>query len=113
MEVLVSSGRRFALMRELRGETEPTLQELLARLAPADLVIVEGYKTGPHPKIEVHRHDNGKPLLFPNDKAIVGIAAGAAVDTHLPFAHLDDIPAVAAIMLAYAVDCAGLDRDRS
>src|SRR3546814_9186396 len=61
-EVLISSARRFALMRELRGEPEPGLAELLARLTPVDLVLVEGFKREAHPKIEVSRADPGKPI---------------------------------------------------
>ena len=74
-EVLIGSAKRFALMHELRGAPEPTLKELLARLSPVDLVIVEGYKTQPHPKLEVHRAFLGKPLLYPNDSWIVAVAS--------------------------------------
>jgi molybdopterin-guanine dinucleotide biosynthesis protein B len=102
-EVLVSSGQRFALMHELRGAAEPKLLELLARMSPVDLVIVEGFKTGPHRKIEVHRAANGKDFLFPADPAIVGIASDADIATALPRAHLDDIAAIAAMMRASAM----------
>jgi molybdopterin-guanine dinucleotide biosynthesis adapter protein len=105
-EVLVSSGLRWALMHELRGADEPKLPELLAKLSPVDLVIVEGFKSEPHRKIEVHRAANGKPVLFPSDPGIVGIAADTALDTTLPVAHLDDIPAIAAMMQASAVGIA-------
>jgi molybdopterin-guanine dinucleotide biosynthesis adapter protein len=97
-EVLVSSSNRWALMHELRGAGEPRLPQLLAKMARVDLVVVEGYKSEPHRKIEVHRLANGKPLLFPDDPAIVGIATDTAVETRLPTAHLDDIPAVAVMM---------------
>ena len=66
-EVLVSSTRRWALMHELRGAAEPRLPELLAKMSRVDLVVVEGFKSEPHRKIEVHRAANGKPLLFPDD----------------------------------------------
>jgi molybdopterin-guanine dinucleotide biosynthesis protein B len=102
-EVLVSSGARWALMHELRGDREPALPELLTKLSPVDLVVVEGYKTDPHRKIEVHRAANGKPLLFPNDPGIVGIATDIDVATALPTVHLDDIPAVAAMLLRSAM----------
>ncbi|QWG24474.1 molybdopterin-guanine dinucleotide biosynthesis protein B [Bradyrhizobium sediminis] len=102
-EVLVSSGKRWALMHELRGATEPRLPELLARLSQVDLVVVEGFKSEPHRKIEVHRAANGKPLLFPDDPGIAGIAADAAVETTLPVVHLDDIPAIAAMMQGAAI----------
>ena len=107
-EVLVSSGTRWALMHELRGDHEPALPELLAKLSPVDLVVVEGYKTDPHRKIEVHRAANDKPLLFPNDPGIVGIACDVEVATPLPTVHLDDIPAVAAMMLRSAMPVADL-----
>lgn len=102
-EVLVSSSERFALMRELRGASEPKLPELLARMSPVDLVIVEGFKAEPHRKIEVHRAANGKALLFPTDPGIVGIASDATIATELPLVHLDDIPAIAAMMLRSAM----------
>lgn len=102
-EVLVSSGKRWALMHELRGATEPRLPELLAKLSRVDLVVVEGFKSEPHRKIEVHRAANGKPLLFPDDSAIAGIAADTAIDTTLPLVHLDDIPAIAAMMQRAAI----------
>jgi molybdopterin-guanine dinucleotide biosynthesis protein B len=102
-EVLVSSDRRWALMHELRGAAEPRLAELLAKLSQVDLVVVEGFKREPHRKIEVHRAANGKPLLFPDDPAIMGIATDIAVATTLPTAHLDDVAAVAAMMLRLAV----------
>jgi molybdopterin-guanine dinucleotide biosynthesis adapter protein len=102
-EVLVSSGQRWALMHELRGADEPKLPELLAKMSRVDLVIVEGFKSEPHRKIEVHRAANGKPALFPDDPGIVGIATDTAIETELPVAHLDDIPAIAAMMQASAV----------
>jgi molybdopterin-guanine dinucleotide biosynthesis adapter protein len=103
-EVLVSSTRRWALMHELRGANEPKLPELLAKMSPADLVLIEGFKREPHRKIEVHRAANGKPALFPDDPGIVGIATDTKLETTLPMAHLDDIEAVAAMIHASAVD---------
>jgi molybdopterin-guanine dinucleotide biosynthesis adapter protein len=107
-EVLVASGTRWALMHELRGAAEPTLPELLAKMSPVDLVVIEGYKADPHRKIEVHRAANGKPLLFPNDPGIVGIAADIHVETALPTVHLDDIPAIAAMIQRSALPVADL-----
>jgi molybdopterin-guanine dinucleotide biosynthesis protein B len=107
-EVLVSSGRRWALMHELRGQAEPRLPELLAKMARVDLVVVEGYKSEPHRKIEVHRAANGKPPLHPDDSAIVGIATDTPFAAALPSAHLDDIPAIAAMVRKLAVSAAGL-----
>ncbi len=103
VEVLVSSSRRWALMHELRGADEPKLPELLAKMSRVDLVIVEGFKSGPHPKIEIHRAANGKPVLFPGDPAIVGVVTDAKVETQLPVAHLDDLPATIAMIQNSAV----------
>ena len=102
-EVLVSSGKRWALMHELRGRSEPRLPELLKKMSRVDLVVVEGFKSEPHRKIEVHRLANGKALIFPDDPAIAGIATDASIETALPVAHLDDIPAIAAMMQSSAV----------
>jgi molybdopterin-guanine dinucleotide biosynthesis protein B len=102
-EVLVSSTRRWALMHELRGAAEPRLPELLAKMAPVDLVIVEGFKREPLRKIEVHRAANGKPLLFPDDPGIVGIATDTSVQTTLPVVYLDDVEAVTVMMLRSAI----------
>jgi molybdopterin-guanine dinucleotide biosynthesis protein B len=90
-------------MHELRGAAEPKLPELLTRMSPVDLIIVEGFKTEPHRKIEVHRAANGKALLFPADPGIVGIASDTDIATELPLAHLDDIAAIAAMIRASAV----------
>jgi len=102
-EVLVSSGKRWALMHELREAPEPRLPELLKKMSRVDLIIVEGFKSESHRKIEVYRAANGKPLLFPDDPAIAGIATDGAIKTVLPVAHLDDIPAVAAMMQRSAI----------
>jgi molybdopterin-guanine dinucleotide biosynthesis protein B len=102
-EVLVSSAKRWALMRELRGAAEPLLPELLRKMSAVDIVVVEGFKSEPHRKIEVHRLANGKPLLFPDDPEIAGLATDATLETTLPVAHLDDIPAIAAMMQRFAI----------
>jgi molybdopterin-guanine dinucleotide biosynthesis protein B len=105
-EVLVSSARRWALMHELRGAGEPELPALLAKMSPVDLVIIEGFKREPHRKIEVHRRANNKPLLFPDDPGIVGIATDVAVATTLPSVHLDDIEAIAGLLQRSAMPLA-------
>ena len=76
-EVMIASPFRVAIMRELRGTAEPTLQEQLDRLAPADLTLVEGYKWEPIPKLEVHRPALGQPALYPQDRHIVAVASDA------------------------------------
>ena len=103
-EVLVSSTRRWALMHELRGASEPKIPELLAKMSRVDLVLIEGFKREPHRKIEVHRLANGKPPLFPGDAGIVGIATDTTLETPLPIADLDDIPAIADMIEASAID---------
>ena len=98
-EVLISSARRFALMHELRDEAEPALGDLLARLAPVDLVLIEGFKREAHPKIEVWRADTGKPMLQPDDPQIIAVASEAPVDG-LPVPWLDagDVAGIAAFI---------------
>ena len=106
-EVLVAGSERFALIRELRGATEPSLRELLAKLSPVDLVLVEGFKASSHPKIEVHRVANGKPLLFgevPNIRVVA--TDGPAPEVPVPVVHLDDVATIADHALALAEDFA-------
>lgn len=76
-EVMVASPFRFAIVQELRGAPEPTLQEQLARLAPADLTLVEGFKSTPYDKLEVFRPATGHPPLYPADPFIVAVASDA------------------------------------
>jgi molybdopterin-guanine dinucleotide biosynthesis protein B len=107
-EVLVASSARWALMHELRLDAEPALQELLAHLAPVDLVLVEGFKRDRHPKIEIHRVANAKPLLHPDDPTIVAIASDAALPgLAIPLHHLDDIEAIAGTVQSCAIDWEG------
>jgi molybdopterin-guanine dinucleotide biosynthesis protein B len=101
-QVLVSSANRWALMSELRGAPEPPLAELLGRLDPVDLVIVEGFKRDRHPKIEVHRAALGKPWLHPEDPAIRAAAADTPPPGLLPFAGLEEVERVADLLLAHA-----------
>src|SRR5215471_6269201 len=83
-EVLIGSSRRWALVHELRAADEPPLVTLLRKLSPVDLVLIEGYKRDPHPKLEVHRAALGLPLLAAEDPAIVAIAS----DVELPSARV-------------------------
>src|SRR5437870_1310577 len=83
-EVLVSSSKRWALMHELRGAEEPKLQDQLKHLSACDLVIVEGFKGEPIPKVEVHRRESTAPLLHPEDKHVVAIATDEPLATDLP-----------------------------
>lgn len=109
-ETLVSSGRRFALMHELRGEREWRLAQLLAVLSPVDLVLVEGYKREKHPKIEVFRAANAKPPLHPDDAMIRAIATDRHFpDIGLPQVALDDSAAIATLVEEFALPLAALD----
>ena len=102
-EVLVVSDRRWALMHELRGAPEPTLTELLGKLGPADLVLVEGFKRTEFPKMEVYRAANGKQPLHPGDASIVALATDTAFPASgLPAFALDDIAGVAAFVADHA-----------
>ena len=101
-EVLVASANRVALMRELRGAPEPSLAELLRLLKNVDLVLVEGFKRDPLPKIEVFRAANGKPPLYPDDPNIVALISDAGPSGGLPHALIDDIAAAADLVLAHA-----------
>jgi molybdopterin-guanine dinucleotide biosynthesis adapter protein len=102
-EVLVSSQNRFALMRELRGAPELALPELLAKLTPVDLVIIEGYKRDPHPKLEVFRAGVAKPLIHPDDPHVVAIASDVALpEMRVPRVPLDDTEAIIDILLKHA-----------
>ncbi len=102
-EVAISSARRFAILHELREEAEWSLPALLARLAPVDLVLVEGFKREALPKLEIHRTANGKPLLHPDDPHIVAVASDVPLpDAPVPVVGLDDIEAVADVLTARA-----------
>ena len=83
VEVMLSSPYRFALMHELRDEAEPTLEQLIARLAPADVILVEGFKWAEIPKLEVHRPSLGKVALYPDDAHIVAVASDVAAPADL------------------------------
>ena len=103
-EVLVGSANRWAQVHELRGEPEPGLDALLRRLSPVDLVLVEGYKRERHPKLEVYRAALGKPLLQPDDAAIVAIASDRPLPAaRVPVVDLDDVNAIVDILLRHAV----------
>ena len=102
-EVIVSSARRWVQMHEVGDGPEATLAELLARVSPCDLVLVEGFKTGQHPKMEVFRRAVGKTPLHPEDPRIIAIASdqdfpGAGI----PRVDINDIEAIAEMVLARA-----------
>jgi molybdopterin-guanine dinucleotide biosynthesis adapter protein len=109
-EVLIASGKRFALMHELRDAPEPPLEALLGKLSAVDLVLVEGYKRAPHPKIEVYRAANAKPPLHPGNASIVAIASDTPFpDAGRPVLSIDDVEGIAAIALARAIAPSAID----
>lgn len=98
-EVVLATAHRFALLHEHRGP-EPGLDQILARLAPVDLILVEGYKRDRHPKIEVHRPANGRDLIQPGDPTIRAVASDAPLaPLSVPVLDLNDIPALADFIL--------------
>ncbi len=106
-EVLVASRKRWALMHELRAAEEPELETLLEKLAPVDLVLIEGYKRGPHPKVEAYRLETGHPILALEDPRVRAVAADAPEDPRFaevaqPRFPLDDAAAIATFILADA-----------
>ncbi|MDA1324311.1 MAG: molybdopterin-guanine dinucleotide biosynthesis protein B [Proteobacteria bacterium] len=101
-EVMVSAANRWALMHENRGGPEPDLNELISHMSAVDLVLVEGFKSYPHSKLEVHRAVQGKPVLCHQDTHIVAVASDVSLpDLTVPVIHLDDIPAIADFILSH------------
>ncbi|NYS25541.1 molybdopterin-guanine dinucleotide biosynthesis protein B [Rhodobacteraceae bacterium 2376] len=99
-EVLLASPRRWALMAELRGAPEPPLEDLLARMAPVDLVLIEGWKRAAHPKVECHRAAAGRGLLAPDNPTIRAVASDVGHDgLAVPVFDLDDTAAIARFIL--------------
>lgn len=98
-QVVLSSPDRWALMSELGTKPEPTLAELLSKLDPVDLVVIEGYKRADHPKIEAHRWETGKTPLALENKTIVAVASSGTPELDLPVFDLDDTNAIAEFIL--------------
>jgi molybdopterin-guanine dinucleotide biosynthesis adapter protein len=102
-EVLIASVNRYALMHELRGAPEPSLHELLEKLSPVDLVVIEGFKTARYPKLEVFRAEVGKPALHLDDPFVVGIVSDTPFPASgRPVVAIEDIDAVVGLMLERA-----------
>jgi molybdopterin-guanine dinucleotide biosynthesis protein B len=99
-EVILSSDARVAILQELRDAQEPTIDDLIARLHPVDLVIIEGFKTSAHPKIEAHRSEAGKDLRAPNDPTIRAVASDTQLDLQCPVFDLNDTTAIADFIAA-------------
>ncbi|MCZ6860200.1 MAG: molybdopterin-guanine dinucleotide biosynthesis protein B [Alphaproteobacteria bacterium] len=100
-EVLVTSANRWALMHELRGAPEPSIEDLLPHISPVDLLLVEGFKAYPHEKLEIYRPAAGNPLLCLDDAHIVAVASdGPVPEAQVPVIDLDDIAAIADFILS-------------
>ena len=103
-EVLIASENRFALMHELRGHSEPKLEVLLSKLSDVDLVLIEGFKRAPHPKIEVYREANGKAALYTGNESIVAIASDRPFkEATCPVFDIDNSKVIADFMRDAAV----------
>ena len=103
-EVIISSAKRWAILHELRDEEEWNMADLVAKMSPVDLVLVEGFKRDSFPKLEIHRAENDKPLLHPDDRYIVAVACDTALpQAKVPVIDLNDIDAVADLLLEHAV----------
>lgn len=100
-QVLMLSEQRWVLMHELRDEPEPSLEVQLRLLAPCDVVLIEGFKAAPVPKIEVYRKANGKQPLWPESPNVVAVASDVDIDCPLPRFGLDDAAAVVDFILSY------------
>ncbi len=101
-EVMVASSVRWALIHEGRGESEPSLDDLVQRMAPVDLILIEGFKSENYEKLEVHRPALGKKLLCVDDAAVVALASDAPIDgIELPVLDLDDVVAIADFIVAH------------
>ncbi len=103
-EVMLTSASRWVLMHEIVNQPEPELPQQLRRMSPCDIVLVEGFKKQPIPKLEIHRQAHGAPFLFPDDPYIVAIATDEVVDTAMPQFALDDYQTIAAFVIARAAD---------
>ena len=102
-EVMITGGMRWALMHENRDAGEPVIEDLLRHMTPVDLLMVEGFKTYDHPKLEVHRLATGKPLICREDDRIVALASDEAIEgLAIPVLNLNDIPAIADFIIAYS-----------
>ena len=109
-EVLVTSANRWALMHELRGAPEAPLEEMVARMTPVDLLLIEGFKHHAHDKLEVFRREVGKSLLCVADPRVVAVASdGAVPEARVPVMALDDTRAIADFVVAHC----GLARSRA
>ena len=100
-EVMIINAQRWALMHELRDETEPSLDELCAKFSPCDLILAEGYKHAAIPKLEVHRTETGQQSLYPSDSRIIAVVTDSKETLPLPVLDINKPEDVAAFILNY------------
>lgn len=100
-EVLLTSRNRWALMHEIKGAPEEPLAELLKKLSPVDLVLIEGFKRDSHAKIECHRKATGNGLLAEGDGTVVAVATDEPVDVKQPQLDLNDTGGITDFVLQY------------
>jgi molybdopterin-guanine dinucleotide biosynthesis protein B len=100
-EVLITSSGRWVLMHELRDEAEPPIRDLIERMTPVDLLLIEGFKTHAHPKLEVYRQAEAKPLMWRPGSDIVAVAADVALpEVSVPVLDINDHAGIVAFILA-------------
>lgn len=100
-EVVITGAARWALLHENRGEPEPDINAMLSRMSPVDLVIIEGFKSYSHPKMEVYRPEVGKPIICADDPSVVAVASTASLDVNIPQLDLNDVEAIAEFVINY------------
>jgi len=101
-EVMVTGGLRWALMHEIRDQAEPSVADLMRHMTPVDLLLIEGFKSHTHPKLEVHRPATGRPLLCSNDPNIVAVASDAELEgLDIPQLDLNDVRVIADFIAEY------------
>jgi len=106
-EVLITSSKRWALTRELVDEPEPDMDDLIARMEPVDLLLIEGFKQHRHAKLEIHRQGRDRPMVSADEPTVVAIATDVPLDdVALPVLDLNDTAAIA----DFIVDFTGLER---
>jgi len=99
-EVMISASQRWAMMHEVKDEKEPSVDELIARMTPVDLLLIEGFKWHSHPKMEIHRPSVGKSLLQTDDPEIVAVASDEALaGLAVPVLDLNDVNGIADFIL--------------
>ena len=104
-EVLISSSKRWALMHELRGDAEPSMEDLIKHVTPVDLLLIEGFKEHKHDKLEIYRESIDKPMRCIEDKDIVAVACDKTIEgLHVPVIDLNET----AVIVDFIIEHCGL-----